>query len=116
MARKRGKAVSSPHYHAHIGRDGSGRLCFLGYQAEGCCQVGGKFTEVAVVDIGRPFEVRVPSIPRKGSTGLVIDGMTGTNAEPWSPSRVLTGARLGWFGLRLIKRDGKEGAREQSPA
>lgn len=89
-------------YHAHIGRDAKGHLCFLGYRAGGGTQAGSGVTAVAVVDIGRPFEIRVPSVPPRGKPGLVIEGMAGTNAEPWTPSTILAGARLGWFGFRLI--------------
>src|SRR5437879_926142 len=85
-----------PQYLAHIGRDAKGSLCFVGYQACGEVQAGSGITEIAVVDIGRPFEIRVPSVPSKGKTGLVIAGMTGTIAEPWTASTVLAGARQGW--------------------
>jgi hypothetical protein len=40
-ARRRTKEPSlapAPQYHAHIGRDAKGRLCFLGYQAGGGIQ------------------------------------------------------------------------------
>ena len=98
-----------PRFHAHIGRDAKGQFCFLGYQAGGNVQAGSGITAVAVVDIGRPFEIRVPSVPGKGKAGLVIEGMTGTNAEPWTASTILAGARQGWFGLRLIDPNGPGG-------
>ena len=33
---------------------------------------------------------------------MVIEGMTGVNAEPWSASQVLAAARFGTFGFRLV--------------
>lgn len=93
---KRQPPPEPPRFHAHIGRDAKGNLCFLGEQA------GTGYTEVAVVNIGRPFEVRVPSVPSHGKSVLVIEGMTGTNAEPWAASTILAGAERGWFGFRLI--------------
>ncbi len=98
-----------PRYHAHIGSDADGRLRFLGRQAGGDVQPGYGITTIAVVDIGRPFELRIPSYPDKGKSGLMIEGMTGANAEPWSPSMILAGARQGWFGFRLVDPDGSEG-------
>ena len=100
-----------PRYHAHIGRDAKGELCFLGYQAGGETRAGSGLTAVAIVDIGRPFEIRIPSVPSKGKAGLVIEGMTGANAEPWLATTVLTGARQGWFGFRLLDPKGSGGRR-----
>ena len=85
-----------PQYHAHIGTDAKGRCCFVGYNADGGSQAGS----------GGPFEVRVPSTPSSGGTGLVIEGMTGRNADPWPASAILAGARQGWFGFRLLDKDG----------
>ena len=98
-----------PLYHAHIGSDAKGRLYFLGFQAGGGTQAGSGVAEIAVVDIGRPFEIRVPSAPSNGKAGLVIEGMNGTNAEPWTPSTILAGARQSWFGFRLIDPNGSGG-------
>lgn len=98
-----------PRYLAHSGKDARGQYCFVGYQVGGSTQAGSGVTATAVVDIGRPFTLYVPSVPGKGKSGLVIDGMTGTNAEPWPPGMVLTGARRGWFGFRLIDPDGSGG-------
>ena len=112
-ARKRTKEPSpaEPLRHlAHLGRDARGHLYFLGYQAGGAVQAGSGLTQVAVVDIGRSFDLRVPSVPSNGKAGLVIDGMTGANAEPWTASTLLAGARQGWFGFRLIDPDGSGGA------
>lgn len=110
-ARMRGKPPpppEPPRYLAHIGRDPKGRLHFLGVHAGGGSQAGSGLTEVAVVDIGRPFEIHVPSVPAKGKAGMVIEGMTGSNAEPWTASQVLAGARAGWFGFRLVSHDGSQ--------
>lgn len=102
MARKRTKAklIEPPKHHAHIGRDPRGRLSYLGHQADGSTQAGSGLTPVAIVDVGRPFQLHVPS---KGKSGLVIEGMSGDNAVPWSASMLLTGARHGWFGLRVVE-------------
>ncbi len=102
-------SAEPPQYHAHIGSDGKGQLRFLGYQAGGGIQAGSGLTEVAVVDIGRPFELRIPSVPNRGESGLMVEGMTGANAEPWSPSAILAGARQGWFGFRLVDPEGSGG-------
>jgi hypothetical protein len=90
-----------PDWEAHIGRDPKGRLHFLGFQARGDVQAGSGLVEVAVVNVGRPFEIRVPSSGR-GPSGMVIEGMTGANAEPWPASQVLAAARFGMFGFRLV--------------
>jgi hypothetical protein len=104
MARKRTKAapklIEPPKHHAHIGRDARGQLCYLGHQADGSVQAGSGLTLVASIDVGRPFQLHVPS---KGKSGLVIEGMSEDNAVPWSASMLVTGARHGWFGLRLVE-------------
>lgn len=87
-----------PVWHAHIGRDQKGKLLFLSAPAP----AGSSLQEVAVVDIGRPFRIHVPSSPGHGIYGLLIDGMTGSNAEAWSLSQVLAAARFGMFGFRII--------------
>lgn len=63
-------------------------------------QAGTGSTKVASVDVGRPFRHHVPS-SGKGPSGLVFEGMTGENARPWTPSRVLAAARFGLFGFTL---------------
>ena len=88
-----------PRYHAHIGKDAKGQFFFVGYQAGGEDQSSSRFTEITVVDVGRPFEIRYPN----GKAGLVIEGMAGTNAEPWTPSTIVAGARQGWFGFRVVE-------------
>ena len=87
-----------PRYHAHIGKDAKGKFYFVGHQAGGEDQSSSRFTEITVVDLGRPFEIRYPN----GKAGLVIEGMNGTNAEPWTPSTIVAGARQGWFGFRVV--------------
>ena len=86
-----------PRYHAHIGKDAKGRFYFAGNQTGGGAQASSGYTEIVVVDIGRPFELRYPT----GKAGLVIEGMTGTNADPWPASSILAAARQGWFGFRF---------------
>lgn len=106
----KGPPPEPPRHPAHIGRDPKGHLCFLGHQAGGGIQAGSGMTEVAVVDVGRPFMIQVPSVPSRGKSGLVIEGMTGENAEPWQPTTILAGAERGWFGFRLIHGEGSGGA------
>jgi hypothetical protein len=77
-------------YLVQIGRDPKGRFQFLGYQ--GSCEL----TDLVTVDVGRPFEHKI-KVP--GPSGLEIEGLD--NCEPWSPSQVIAGARLGWFGFKL---------------
>ena len=96
------KPFKPARFHAHIGRDRQGRLCYLGYRADGAIQAGTGLIEVAVVDIGRPFEIHVLDAPARSRVVLMIEGMTGPTAEPWTPSAVLAGAREGWFGFHLI--------------
>jgi hypothetical protein len=72
----------------------SGKLCFRSDPP----QAGLGYTKVASVDLGRRFHHHVPS-DGKGPSGLVIEELD--NKEPWTPSKVLTGARLGWFGFKL---------------
>ena len=99
-----------PVWHAHIGRDQRGKLSFLDPQA------GSHLQEIAVVDVGKPFRIHVPSSPGHGTYGLLIDGMTGTNAKPWSPSQVLAAARFGMFGFRIFNESGANVAPLPSPA
>jgi hypothetical protein len=56
-------------HHVRIARDGKGRLCFVS-----SIQAVSGLTEVAVVDIGRPFHHHVSSVG-KGPSGLVIEGL-----------------------------------------
>jgi hypothetical protein len=101
MARKKKPAVEAPlvpeppRKLVHIWK-AYGKLCFL----SDAPQAGCGYTRVATIDVGRAFHHHVPS-DGKGPSGLVFEGMTGENALPWSPSQVLTAARLQWFGFRL---------------
>jgi hypothetical protein len=106
MARKKprteAKPAEPPTWHAHIGRDARGRLGFLGPEARGGAQAGSGWEPFAVVDIGRSFRIHVPSAPGAGRYGMVIEGMTRTNAEPWTAGQVHTAALHGMFGFRLV--------------
>ena len=57
-----------PDWEAHIGRDPKSHLHFLGFQARGSVQAGSGLVEVAVVNVGRPFEILqaspVPAVAR----------------------------------------------------
>ncbi len=106
MAKKKSKTKFVPaHWHAHIGRDARGRLDFLGHETRGGAQAGSGWEPFAVVNIGRPFRIHVPSSPGAGRYGLVIAGMTGTNADPWTAGQVHAAARYGMFGFRLVGGD-----------
>lgn len=117
MARKKSspKAPSAPtNWLAHIGRDARGRLGFLGPEASGGAQAGSGWEPFAVVDIGRPFRIHVPSAPGSGRYGMLIEGMTGTNADPWTASQVHAAARYGMFGFRLHQQP-PNGANNHAP-
>lgn len=106
MARKKPRPEAKPaptNWLAHIGRDVQGRLGFLGPEARGGAQAGSGWESFAVVDIGRSFRIHVPSAPGAGRYGMVIEGMTGTNAEPWTASQVHAAALHGMFGFRLVR-------------
>src|SRR5450631_1232771 len=89
-----------PPYLAYIASDAQGRLRFLDHQAVGAVRAGG--SRVFTIDIGRPYDMCPPSSFTEWKAGMVIEGMTGINAKPWTASKVHAGARLGWFGFRLI--------------
>jgi hypothetical protein len=85
MTRKKKPVVEEPpvRHLVMIGKDHRGKLGFL--------VAGAILTELQTVEIGRPFTHQ--------DSGILIEGMD--NKEAWSASKVLTGARLGWFGFKL---------------